>query len=57
MKLKDNFQIREHSWPCLFHMNMDMDRDMNVNEHEELSNITHLDSIIKIRSLIAPGFV
>jgi hypothetical protein len=21
MKLPDNFQIREHSWPCLFHIN------------------------------------
>ena len=23
MKLPDNFQIREHSWPCRFHINKD----------------------------------
>jgi len=22
VKLADNFQIREHSWPCLFHIIM-----------------------------------
>jgi hypothetical protein len=22
MKLPDNFQIQEHSWPCMFHINI-----------------------------------
>jgi len=33
VKLADNFQIREHSWPCLFHISA---RGDNLNTFQSL---------------------
>jgi hypothetical protein len=37
VKLADNFQIREHSWPCLFHIKVN-----NLWQILQLKKISHL---------------
>jgi hypothetical protein len=32
VKLPDSFQIREHSWPCLFHIMLQMGTNIMANQ-------------------------
>ena len=34
VKLSDHFQIREHSWPCLFHINY---LPLQLHQHKRIS--------------------